>query len=205
MPVRYLLSSAYFPPIDYLSLINKADNILIENEENYLKQTFRNRCIILTANGICALTVPVLSGKLNKTPIKDTRIDYSKRWQQVHLGALISSYKASPFFDYYFDEIEKLISSKPEFLADLNLNSINILMKITGLSANISLTDSFEPATGLKYDFRYSISPKNERPGISSFKEYYQVFNNKYGFVPALSSLDLIFNMGPDSNNYLIV
>jgi hypothetical protein len=205
MPVRYLLSSAYFPPIDYLSLINKADNILIENEENYLKQTFRNRCIILTANGVCALTVPVLSGKLNKTPIKDTRIDYSKRWQQVHLRALISSYKMSPYFDYYFDEIEKLISSKPEYLTELNLNSINIILKITGISANISLTETFEPVTGLEYDFRYSISPKKERPGISSFKEYYQVFNSKYGFVPGLSSLDLIFNMGPDSRSYLTI
>ena len=203
MPLRYLLSSAYFPPIHYLSLVSKAENILIETEENYLKQTYRNRCIILSANGRSVLTVPVLTGKSKKTHIKDIRIDYSKRWQQVHLRALISSYKTSAYFDYYFDEIENIISSKPEFLLELNQNSLETMLKITGIKTGISATDLFEPVDGKEWDLRYTISPKKEKPGISSEKEYYQVFCNKYGFVPGLSALDLIFNTGPDSINYL--
>lgn len=203
MPSEYLLSSAYFPPVHYLSIVSNAESITIETWENYLKQTYRNRCIILTANGRSALTVPVLSGKSKKTLIKDIRIDYSKRWQQVHLRALVSSYKTSAYFDYYFDEIESIISSKPEFLFELNLNSLQAILKITGIETPITETDHFVPVENKDRDMRYAISPKIERPGISSVKEYYQVFCNKYGFVPGLSSLDLIFNTGPDSVNYL--
>jgi hypothetical protein len=203
MPLKYLLSSAYFPPVHYLSIVSNADNILIETEENYLKQTYRNRCNILTANGVSPLTVPVLSGKLTKTLIKDIRIDYSKRWQQVHLRALISSYKTTAFFDYYFDEIERIISSKPEFLIDLNQSSLYTILKITGIKTGVSKTGTFEPVEGKDWDLRYTISPKKEKPGIYSGKEYFQVFSNRYGFVPGLSALDLIFNTGPDSTSYL--
>ena len=203
MPLKYLLSSAYFPPVHYLSIVSNSDCIFIETEENYIKQTYRNRCNILTANGVSPLTVPVLSGKLTKTLIKDIRIDYSKRWQQVHLRALISSYKTSAFFDYYFEEIERIISSKPEFLIDLNQNSLNAMLKITGIKTRVSKTGLFEPVEGKDWDLRYSISPKKERPGIYSGKEYYQVFSQKYGFVDGLSALDLIFNLGPDSASFL--
>jgi hypothetical protein len=203
MPEKYLLSSAYFPNINYLSLIYRADKVLIEREENYLKQTYRNRCLILTANGPSALTVPVLSGSEKKTIIKDIKIDYSKRWQQVHLRALISSYKSSAFFEYYFDDIKQLISGKPEYLIELNRNSLNTMLRITGISTPVSYSDVFEPVKGQDYDFRYKISPKKEIPGISSAKEYFQVFSSRFGYVPGLSILDLIFNAGPDSINYL--
>jgi hypothetical protein len=203
MTEKYLLSSAYFPPIHYLSLVSRADKVFIEKEENYLKQTYRNRCSILTANGQSALTVPVLSGSLEKTPVKDIRIDYSKRWQQVHLRALISSYRSSAFFEYYFEDIERIITEKPKYLLELNLNALKTVMKITGISTPVIYTNVFEPVAENDYDFRYIISPKKEIPGISSSKEYYQVFNYKFGFVADLSILDMIFNLGPDSINYL--
>jgi hypothetical protein len=203
MPGKLLLSTAYFPPIRYLSLINRADNVFFEKEENYLKQTFRNRCRILTANGPSPMIVPVLTGRNIKTRVKDIRIDYSKRWQQVHLRALISSYKSSAYFEYYFENIEKVIAGKTEFLLDLNSKSLETIMKITGISTKISYTGDFEPVSEKEYDFRYNISPKKEEPGLYSAKEYYQVFSDKFGFVPGLSILDLIFNAGPDSVNYL--
>jgi hypothetical protein len=203
MTEKYLLSSAYFPPIHYLSLIHRADKVFIEREENYLKQTYRNRCLILTANGRSALTVPVLSGSLKKTPVKDIRIDYSKRWQQVHLRALISSYKSSAFFEYYFEDIERIIAGKTKYLLELNLNALRTVLRITGISTPVLYTNVFEPVTENDHDFRYIISPKKEIPGISSSKEYYQVFSYKFGFVADLSILDLIFNLGPDSINYL--
>jgi hypothetical protein len=203
MAEKYLLSTAYFPPTYYISLIYRAESILIETEENYLKQTYRNRFSILTANGSSSLTVPVLTESLKKNLIKDVKIDYSKRWQQVHLRALISSYKSSAYFEYYFDDIERIISSKPEYLLDLNLNSLSIVLKITGVNTAIGYTGTFEPVLGSDHDFRYLISPKKEIPGIFSLKEYYQVFSNKFGFVPGLSILDLIFNLGPDTIDYL--
>jgi hypothetical protein len=203
MAGKFLLSTAFFPPIQYLSLITRADNVFFETEENYLKQTFRNRCLILTANGPSPMIVPVLMGRGIKTRVKDIRIDYSKRWQQIHIRALISSYKSSAYFEYYFENIEKVITGKPEFLLDLNSKSLETVMKITGISANIVYTRDFEPVSGKDYDFRYRISPKKEEPGIYTVKEYYQVFSKKFGFVPGLSILDLIFNTGPDSINYL--
>jgi len=203
MPENYLLSSAYFPPISYISLIHRADIIFIEREENYLKQTYRNRCRILTANGLSALTVPVLSGTSNKTCIKDIKIDYSKRWQQVHLRALISAYRSSAFFEYYFDLVEKLINNKEEYLLDLNMKSLEIVLKITEILTPIKYTNRFEPVKGNDNDFRYNISPKKDVHGASLLKAYFQVFDKKYGFKPDLSVLDLIFNAGPDSINYL--
>jgi hypothetical protein len=203
MPEKYLLATAYFPPICYFSLISRKENILIEKEENYLKQTYRNRCLILASNGPTSMIVPVLTAGNTKTPVKDIRIDYSKRWQQVHLRALISSYKSSAYFEYYFEDIEKVITRKPKFLLDLNGYSLETLMKITGIEKKILYTGYFEPVAKNDWDFRYQISPKKEEPGFSFSKEYYQVFSNKFGFVSGLSTLDLIFNTGPDSCNYL--
>jgi hypothetical protein len=203
MAEKYLLSSAYFPPVHYLSLFCRAEKIFIEKEENYLKQTYRNRCLILTANGPSALSVPVLYGSFHKTPVKDIRIDYSKRWQQMHLRAITSSYRSSPYFEFYFEDIERMILGKPSFLLDLNMNSLITVLKFSRITTPVAFTDVFEPASELKYDFRYNISPKKEIPGIALTKEYYQVFSIKFGFVPNLSILDLIFNMGPDSINYL--
>jgi hypothetical protein len=203
MPEKYLLSTAYFPPVSYISLIKRAESVFIEKEENFLKQTYRSRCLILTANGPSPIIVPVLTGRNTKTPVRDIRIDYSKRWQQVHLRAITSSYKSSAYFEYYFEEIERVIRTSPEFLLDLNSDSLETIMRITGISTKVSFTGYFEPVSEKDWDFRYRISPKKEEPGLPSLKEYYQVFSNKFQFVPGLSILDLIFNTGPDSANYL--
>ncbi|EFK96299.1 WbqC-like protein family, partial [sediment metagenome] len=113
---KILVSTAYLPPVAYFSMLFYADEVLIENKENYVKQTYRNRCYILSANGPQLLSVPVLLGSFHKTNIKDIRIDYTKRWQQVHLRAMTSSYRSSPYFEYYFDRIEKIISTNHEFI-----------------------------------------------------------------------------------------
>jgi WbqC-like protein family len=203
MAEKILLSSAYFPPINYLSIVCRADKFFIEKEENYLKQTYRNRCLILTANGPSSLSVPVLSGSSIKSPVRDIKIDYSKRWQQVHIRALISSYKSSAFFEYYFEDFEKIIKCKPAFLIDLNSNTLETVMRIIGISKAIEYTNIFEQYGESANDFRKSISPKKNIPGNLSQKEYYQVFNYRFGFVSGLSILDLIFNVGPDSLSYL--
>ena len=203
MAGNILLSSAYFPPLQYISLIYRADKIFIEKEENYIKQTYRNRCRVLTANGPSSLSVPVMSEKFIKTPVKETEIDYSKRWQQVHLRALISSYKSSAYFEYYFEDFEKIIAGKPKYLLELNRMILDTTLKIIGISRQIEYTNVFEPYTESESEYRFNISPKKEIPGKLSHKEYFQVFSYKYGFVPGLSIIDLIFNLGPDSVNYL--
>ena len=201
MAGKILVSTAYLPPAEYFSLFQKADEVLIEKEENYLKQSYRNRCYILSAHGPQFLTVPVYLGSLHKTSVKDIRIDYSKRWQQVHLGAIVSSYNSSPYFQFYFDDIEKIISANNEFLLDLNTQLVELILKMLKIKIKPSYTTHFELPANNDYDHRYSLSPKR----ISEYrvKEYLQVFDTENKFVQRLSVLDLIFNTGPEAGSYL--
>lgn len=202
MSDEILLSTAYFPPVEYFSRISSASKVIIEKEENYIKQTYRNRCRILTANGIQILSVPVMRRSQEKQKIKDILIDYSKRWQQVHMRALISSYSRSPYFQFYFEEFEKVLLEDHRFLLDLNDRLLNQCIEILGIDKSIEYTSYFCAEGSNKNDFRYIISPKKSPE--YKIRKYSQVFSNNR-FVPGLSILDLIFNMGPESSEYLQV
>jgi hypothetical protein len=201
MPGNLLLSTAYLPPAEYFARIANASEALIEKEENYLKQSYRNRCYILSPSGQQPLSVPVYLGSLHKTPVKDIRIDYSKRWQQVHLGALVSSYNSSPFFLFYFETIEKIILSNHKFLLDLNMELLMAVIKMIKLQVEISYTTDFMPVNKAADDFRYRICPK--RKTDYNLKPYIQVFGNENIFTDRLSIVDLLFNTGPEAVNYL--
>ena len=201
MSETILVSTAYLPPIEYFSLLSESDTALIEKEENYIKQTYRNRCYILSANGTQMLTIPVLEGSFHKTAIKDIRIDYSKRWIQVHLRAINAAYRSSPYFDFYYDDIERIITANPKFLLDLNFELLSFLLSALKISTEIKHTTHFEPATNGKNDYRYLISPKIAE--LRNTKRYRQTFALESGFVQRLSIIDLLFNMGPDSGLYL--
>jgi hypothetical protein len=196
-----LVSTAYLPPVEYFSLILRADEIFIEREENYHKQTYRNRCNILSAHGVQKLIVPVYSGSLHKTLIKDIRIDYSKRWQQIHLGAMATSYNSSPFFEFYFENIKVIISKNHDFLFDLNMELIESILKLLKINKNFINTSSFDPSFGNENDFRFKISPKISSG--SNVKKYFQVFSDQNRFSDNLSIIDLLFNMGPEAIQYL--
>jgi hypothetical protein len=201
MPGPILLSTAYLPPVEYFARLLKAGEALIEAEENYIKQSYRNRCYILSAGGPQILTVPVYFGSVHKTLIRDITIDYTKRWQQVHLGALTSSYSSSPYYLYYFEAIEKIILAGHKFLLDLNLDLLMAVLNILNQDIKISYTSVFKPDEKSENDFRYSITPKK----ISGYSpgKYFQVFNNENGFIPGLSIVDLIFNTGPEAKSHL--
>ena len=201
MANRILVSTAYFPPIEYFSLILPADEVYIEKEENYLKQSYRNRCYILSAHGPQLLTVPVYLGSTHKTITKDIKIDYSKRWQQVHFGAFKASYNTSPYFEFYFENFYNIIVKNHVFLLDLNMELTMAVLKSLNIIKTISYSSDFKPIGSTENDFRYKIAPKKK----SHFqgKEYIQVFNNDNNFISGLTILDLIFNIGPDSGSYL--
>ena len=201
MPGKIFLSTAYLPPIEYFARIIEADEVFIEREENYIKQSYRNRCYILSAGGPQLLTVPVYLGSFHKTHIRDARIDYSKRWQQVHLRAMTSSYNSSPYFLYYFEIIEKIIRARHNFLLDLNMDLLTSFMKMLKMEIRVSYTTEFMPVEGKEGDFRYTINPKKDTS--YNAKEYFQVFNYVHGFVPGLSIIDLVFNLGPEAIKYL--
>ena len=173
---------------------------MIEQEENYIKQTWRNRCRILASNRILTLSVPVMKGDLLKVKVKDIIIDYSKRWQQVHLRAMTSSYAKSPFFQFYVEDIEKILLKNHKFLLDLNNDLLNKCLEIVEIKKCISYTYSFESVNTKENDYRFRISPKVNSEYIP--RPYIQVFSQD-GFIPGLSILDMIFNLGPGSADYL--
>ncbi len=201
MSGKIYLSTAYLPPAEYFAYLVEADEAMIEKEENYLKQSYRNRCYILSASGPQVLTVPVYLGSFHKTPVKDICIDYSKRWQQIHLGAIVSSYSSSPYFQFYYEIIEKVIQADFKFLLDLNMELLQALLKILRVNTRIACTADFKPVTGTENDYRYKISPKKKSE--YSAKKYLQVFDSDNGFVPGLSIIDLVFNTGPEAIKYL--
>jgi hypothetical protein len=201
MSTEILVSTAYLPPIEYFSIISQSEKILVEHEENYHKQTYRNRCYILSSHGPQMLSVPVYSGSLHKTALKDIRIDYSKRWQQVHLRAMTAAYGTSPFFEFYNDDIFRIVSANHKFLFDLNMALTLHLLENLDIKTEIVSTTSFEPLIDHPDDYRYRVNPKKQQ--VISLRRYNQVFNSAENFVQGLSIVDLLFNMGPESSGYL--
>ncbi len=206
--VGAILSSAYFPPIDYFRVIARVGNVFLEANETFQKQTYRNRCKILAADGMLSLSIPLIKGE--DRSIAAMRIDYSKPWLQQHKRALVSAYNSSPFFEYYQDDIFEILDKKYETLFELNNALLEKLLQLLGLKNNITLTCEYLNETPEGFvDLRDVIHPKRKSneplaaPNIK-YSKYYQVFIEKYGFVEDLSILDLLFNEGPNSISYLI-
>ena len=175
-------------------------NVLIEACESFQKQSYRNRCRICAADGPQILQVPILHS--GSRLIRDIRIDYSKSWQHLHRHAISTAYGPSPFYQYYWDSLDAILSRNHEYLFDLNLEMTDKLLKLLHLRTPVALTTDYEPNPTGKVDMRSAISPKKE-PAGSSFKDYYQVFNSRLGFIPNLSIIDLLFCEGPEATAYL--
>ncbi len=202
-----ILSIAYLPPIQYFSKLGAHTNITIENDEHYSKQSYRNRCCILTANGVQSLTIPVLKGNLHKKKVKDVRIDYSKAWQLNHWRTIKTAYNSSPYFEFYMDELHPFYQKKYEFLFDYNLELLHLMTELAGINPSIKFTEKYIHKTSVdQIDYRDTIHPKQRMQQTDLlFKPvpYNQVFTEKFGFVPNLSILDLLFNRGPEAKDIL--
>jgi hypothetical protein len=200
-----VLSTAYFPPVPWFSVIAENENVLIEQNENFTKQTYRNRCEILSSNGKLALVVPLVKDHGKKTQVDKIKIDYSAPWQRIHLYAIRSAYGKTPFFIHYFDEVKEIIESGEETLWGLNKRTIEFFANTFGIKQPQPTTD-FIKEYSAGCDLRNSISPKSKSNPNSrsvSHSEYFQAFSEKFGFVPGLSIIDLLFNVGPDVMEYL--
>lgn len=201
-----LMNTAYFPPVQYMERVKACDGIIIERHENYGKQSYRNRCDIMTANGVMTLSVPVSKGDAPKTLVKDIRIDYSVNWQKLHFKGIESAYKNSPFYDYYVDDLLPFFMRKEKYLLDLNTRALHKLLELLRLPRPVLLSDDYLPAPPDILDLRDTIHPKpSRRRGEAPLlaRPYHQTFADRFPFVPNLSVLDLLFNTGPDAASYL--
>jgi hypothetical protein len=200
-----LLPTAYLPPVSWMAVALKYQEVSIELHETYPKQTFRNRCNIATANGILNLSIPVIKVNGNHTPTCAILIDNSKNWQQLHWRSIITAYNKSPYFLYYRDVIETLYRKKHENLVTLNQEFlITLLATLNIRTFKIHNTEDyiFEPE-GI--NLRNSFSPKQQpyQNITKALPRYMQVFEEIHGFIPDLSVIDLLFNLGPDASTYL--
>lgn len=207
-----LLSSAYFGPVQWYQKLHRYDRCLIEQHDNFVKQTYRNRCIIPTTNGIQTLSIPVScpqGSQLSKTPMRDVRISDHGNWRHIHWNTLCSAYGESPFFDYYQDDLRPFFERKWTFLFDFNMEITIKMVELLDIRPKISLTTGFLSDTSMAEnaienslvdDFRNIIRPKH--PGLDSdfmARPYYQVYQQKHGFLPNMSILDLLFNEGNEA------
>ncbi len=196
-----LLSTAYLPPVQYFTkfLLGK---VLVEDDENYIKQTWRNRCLITGPNGPQILVVPVKRGSFHKVHIRDVEVDYELPWVSNHLRTFNTAYKHSPFYEYYIDDLAAILRERPRFLLELNRRLTVTLLDLLQVPASLSCTGKyFRPGTGKNVlDYRESIHPKKRiRDPFFRPVTYHQVFDDRYDFQPNLSVVDLLFNEGPES------
>jgi hypothetical protein len=202
-----ILSTAYLGPVQYITKFALYSKVYIEQHETYLKQSFRNRCYICGANGRIALVVPVKRTAGNLTKTKDVLVDYDTSWQRVHWNSIVSSYRSSPFFEYYEDNLKPFYVTREKRLLDLNQKLLQLIIDLLDIDAEIDLTDSFIKHYDYEADLRLAINPKKRLARDDSrfiAREYGQVFMEKHGFLPNLSIIDLLFNEGPNSKNIIM-
>ena len=200
--MQILLSSAYLPPVQYFAHLQSAEQVWIEQYDHYQKQTYRNRCVIAAPDGPLSLTVPIEKPNTQKAFMRDIRISDHGNWRHLHWNAIESAYNHTPFFEYYKDDFRPFYEKKFDFLVDYNEQLCQLVCQLIDIDTSFQRTESYvaEPSNTI-IDLRDAIHPKKEVMDDASFRAvpYYQVFQERLGFLPNLSIIDLLFNMGPEA------
>ena len=222
-----LLSTTYFGPVQWYQKLYRYNCVLIEQHETFQKQTYRNRCLIATTQGVQALTVPIehspltidhsatrsnngkcsmVNGQRSMVNVQSIRLSDHGEWRRQHWQAIQSAYGESPFFEYYEDDLRPFFTERRwELLLDFNDAICRKMCELIDIHPKIKRTTEYlKPQTSNQIDFRDVIRPKHplSDPEFCA-KPYYQVFAQKHGFLPNLSILDLLLNMGPESIFFL--
>lgn len=192
------LHPSYFMDVVTLASIYKASSVVIDTNDSYVKQTYRNRCIIAGANGTLSLNIPIIhQGKGSSVAYAGIEIDHSQSWATNHLKSIGSAYRSSPYFEYYEDDLKALYAGIPLHLSDWNLNTMNWICHLLHIDTDWNQATAYTESPEATYlitakkDYRETLPP------------YMQVFQEKQGFTPHLSALDLLFNLGPSTRDYL--
>lgn len=194
---QIVLPTAYFPPIPWMVAALRSEEVIIDIHENYIKQTCRNRCTILTANGLMHMVIPVRKYR-NHTPVHEIQVDYSSEWQRVHSHAIRSAYGKSAFFEFYGEKILSIYNTQPASLIQWNSEALRIVLSLLKSDPKISISEtytSYPEANDLR-NHKFQVEP-------TAAPAYAQVFMERHGFYAGLSILDLLFCCGPESRNLL--
>lgn len=200
-----LLSSTYFGPVQWYQKLYRYDSCLIEQHDNFVKQTYRNRCVIATTNGPQTLSLPIAQYDGLKCPMKDIRLSDHGNWRHLHWNALLSAYGESPFFEFLADDLRPFFERQWEFLFDFNLAITHTICELIDIEPTLVPTERYEAGDAETCpDFRDAIRPKHPLPDADfAPRPYHQVYGQKWGFQPNLSILDLLFNVGREAVLYL--
>ena len=197
-----ILPIAYLPPVSYFAILHKADQVIIEQHETYPKQTYRNRCEIYSEKGKTSLTIPVKKPNGNQTKTSEIRIFNEDKWFVKHWRAIEIAYRTSPYFLFYGDELKMFFKGSYDSLLEFNMALIQYFCDLFNIQTPITISENYIENPETHLDFREILSPKKPSV-INYFPEYTQVFNTKHGFIPNLSILDVLFNLGPESVDYI--
>lgn len=200
---RLLLHPSYFGPVSQFVALAEADEVIFENEDNYQKQTYRNRMYIYGANGKLLLNIPIkhTGDKSGHQKYKNVKVENDFPWQKQHWKSLQTVYRTSPFFEFYEDDFLPLYEKKYKFLIDFNYDCLELALECLQIDLNYSKTEEFIAEPSNITDGRSLVKAKGEKGFV--LEPYTQVFETKYGYINDLSIVDLIFNEGPNAGNYL--
>jgi len=200
-----ILSTAYLAPIQYYSILIKSSSCIIEHCENFPKQTYRSRCDIYSPNGLKTLSVPLVK-RNHRQRVKELKISYDFDWRKIHWRTLESSYRSSPFFEYFEDDLYPYYHNKKyDYLIDLNEALQQEILILLKQKLEYSFTSDYHQVIEAAVDYRNLITPKVlfQNNNVLDSKKYSQVFDNKYGFIPNLSIMDLLFNQGSRAMEFI--
>lgn len=196
---KLLFPIFYLPPISWFSeFLNENNEIVLEQHENFPKQTYRNRTNVYGANGKLSLIIPIHHN--GKRAMKDIEISYAEDWQKLHWKSIKTAYQSSPYFEFYEDRLRKIFEFKPKTLIEFNLNALKVLQNILKTEKAYSLNTEYYKKPEEK-DLREKFSAKQQSD--ANFEEYYQTFSDKLGFIKDLSIVDLLCNKGPEALIYI--
>jgi hypothetical protein len=201
--MTFLIELHYLPPVDVWALLSSSEStMIIEQHDHYQKGSYRNRCTIAGSQGPQALSIPLVKGKHQAMPAKEVRIVWDTPWARTHWRSIVSAYSNAPYFEHYQDSLEHLFDQKDTYLWDWNLRLFYWLKDQFRLPGQCTFTESYQPLTSPEtIDLRNTLRPSTPdiRTVFSTAVPYLQVFDDRLGFLPGLSGLDLLFCSGPQS------
>ncbi len=204
---KITIPTAYLPPIEYFSFMAKTEAAAVELHETFPRQSWRNRCTILTANGLLNLIIPIYKPHGNQSKTINVSISTHEHWQKKHWRSLVSAYNKAPYFFYYQDLFAPFFLDREiKKLWEFNNALLQLIANELGITTSISFTDDYERDITAGLDLRNVLTPKtHRRPALNkiAYPTYQQVFSDRFGFAANLSIVDLLFNVGPEASTYL--